>query len=141
MDGDFNIETAEAVTKEVLVACYKALHDHHVLLEGTLLKPNMVRSGSSASVQAPLTDVAAATLRVLRRTVPTAVPGIVFLSGGMTEEDATTALSYINQIPDGHKPWNLSFSYGRALQQRYFESSCRSFITSLVVLKYNLAAV
>ena len=116
MDGDFTIEVAAAMTERVIAACYKSLSDHHVMLEGTLLKPNMVRSGSDASVQASMNEVALATVRVLQHTVPPAVPGITFLSGGMSEEDASLALNFINQVP-GPRPWSLTFSYGRALQQ------------------------
>lgn len=116
MDGDFSIEVAAAMTERVIAACYKSLSDHHVMLEGTLLKPNMVRSGSDAKEIAPATDIALATVRVLQHTVPPAVPGITFLSGGMSEEEASLALNYINQAP-GPKPWSLTFSYGRALQQ------------------------
>jgi len=116
MDGDFSIETAAAMTEKVIAACYKALSDHHVMLEGTLLKPNMVRSGSDAAVQATTAEIALATVRVLQHTVPCAVPGITFLSGGMSEEDASVALNCINQAP-GPRPWALTFSYGRALQQ------------------------
>ena len=116
MDGDFSIEVAAAATEKVIAACYKALSDHHVLLEGTLLKPNMVRSGSEAAVAASPQEIALATVRVLQHTVPPAVPGITFLSGGMSEEDASLALNYINQVP-GAKPWSLTFSYGRAMQQ------------------------
>lgn len=116
MDGDFTVEVAAAATEAVLAACYKALSDHHVMLEGTLLKPNMVRSGSDAAVQANAQEIALATVRVLQHTVPVAVPGITFLSGGMSEEDASLALNAINHAP-GPKPWSLTFSYGRALQQ------------------------
>jgi len=116
MDGDFSIEVAAACTERVIAACYKALSDHHVMLEGTLLKPNMVRSGSDAAVQADASQIALATVRVLQHTVPCAVPGITFLSGGMSEEDASLALNAINHAP-GPKPWSLTFSYGRALQQ------------------------
>lgn len=116
MDGDFGIEVAAAVTERVLAACYKALSDHHVLLEGTLLKPNMVRSGSDAAVPANSKEIALATVRVLQHTVPCAVPGVTFLSGGMSEEEASLALSDINNAP-GPRPWSLTFSYGRALQQ------------------------
>lgn len=115
MDGEHDLARAEYVTEKVLAAVYKALSDHHVLLEGTLLKPNMVRSGESASVQATPAEIAQATVRVLQRTVPCAVPGIMFLSGGMSEEDASLALNEINRA-SGPKPWSLSFSYGRALQ-------------------------
>lgn len=116
MDGDFTIETAAAVTERVIAACYKALSDHHVMLEGTLLKPNMVRSGSDASPQATAEEIGLATVRVLQHTVPCAVPGITFLSGGMSEEEASLALNAINLAP-GPKPWSLTFSFGRALQQ------------------------
>ncbi len=116
MDGDFSIEVAAAATERVIAACYKALSDHNVLLEGTLLKPNMVRSGSDSQVQATSKEIALATVRVLQHTVPCAVPGITFLSGGMAEEEASLALNDINNAP-GPKPWALTFSYGRALQQ------------------------
>jgi len=116
MDGDFTIETAAVVTERVIAACYKALSDHHVMLEGTLLKPNMVRSGSEAAVAATAAEIGLATVRVLQHTVPCAVPGVTFLSGGMSEEEASLALSAINRAP-GPKPWALTFSYGRALQQ------------------------
>ena len=87
-----------------------------MLLEGTLLKPNMVRSGSDAAVQATAREIGIATVRVLQHTVPCAVPGVTFLSGGMSEEDASLALNEINNAP-GPRPWALTFSYGRALQQ------------------------
>jgi fructose-bisphosphate aldolase class I len=116
MDGDHTIEVAAIVTERVLAATYKALSDHHVLLEGTLLKPNMVRSGSTCEVVATAQEVGLATVRVLQHTVPVAVPGVMFLSGGMSEEEATLALNEINRV-DGLRPWHLSFSYGRALQQ------------------------
>lgn len=116
MDGDFSIEVAARATETVLAAVYKALSDHHVLLEGTLLKPNFVRSGSEATVQASGQEVALATVRVLQHTVPCAVPGVTFLSGGMSEEEASVALNCLNQTP-GPRPWALTFSYGRALQK------------------------
>jgi len=116
MDGNFGIEVAAAVTERVIAACYKALSDHHVMLEGTLLKPNMVRTGSDYPTQATAVEIGNATLRVLQHTVPCAVPGITFLSGGMSEEDASLSLNAINLAP-GPKPWSLTFSYGRALQQ------------------------
>lgn len=121
MDGDFGIETAAVATEKVLAACFKALSDHHVLLEGILLKPNMVRSGSDAAVAATPDEIALATVRVLQHTVPCAVPGITFLSGGMSEEDASLSLNAINLAP-GPKPWSLTFSYGRALQQSVLQA-------------------
>jgi fructose-bisphosphate aldolase class I len=116
MDGDFGIETAAVATEKVLAAVFKALSDHHVMLEGCLLKPNMVRSGSDSAVQATPDEIGLATVRVLQHTVPCALPGITFLSGGMSEEEASLSLNAINLAP-GPKPWSLTFSYGRALQQ------------------------
>ncbi|CAK8997615.1 Fructose-bisphosphate aldolase 5 [Durusdinium trenchii] len=115
MDGAHDIEVSAAVTERVWQAQFKALADHHVLLEGCILKPNMVRSGADNASPASMAEVAAYTVRTLQRTVPPAVPGITFLSGGMSEEEATVALNEINKCA-GKKPWNLSFSYGRALQ-------------------------
>ena len=116
MDGEHTIEFAAVVTEKVLAACYKALSDHHVMLEGTLLKPNMVRAGVQCATPASPQEIAVATVRVLQHTVPVAVPGITFLSGGMSEEEASVALDAMNKI-DTCKPWSLTFSYGRALQQ------------------------
>ncbi|KAK1311112.1 hypothetical protein QJS10_CPA08g01857 [Acorus calamus] len=114
-DGPQGIEKCAAVTEAVLAAVYKALNDHHVLLEGTLLKPNMVTPGSDAPKVTPEV-IAEHTVTALRRTVPAAVPGIVFLSGGQSEEEATLNLSSMNKL-DVLRPWTLSFSFGRALQQ------------------------
>lgn len=117
MDGNHSIEVAAAVTQRVLAAQYKALHDAHVILEGTLLKPNMVRAGEGRGAgSCTIDDIAKATVRVLQNTVPPAVPGVTFLSGGMSEEEATLALNAINKV-EAKKPWALTFSYGRALQQ------------------------
>jgi hypothetical protein len=93
----------------------QALADHNVYLEGTLLKPNMVTPGQSCPKRATPQEIAAATVTALSRTVPPAVPGITFLSGGQSEEEASVNLDAINKYP-GKKPWALSFSYGRALQ-------------------------
>ena len=114
MDGPHDIETCEAVTEEVLRTVYGELALQDVELEGTLLKPNMVLSGTECDEQADVQQVAEATVRVLKRTVPAAVPGIVFLSGGQSSEVATLHLNAMNKI--GGLPWKLSFSYGRALQ-------------------------
>lgn len=89
--------------------------DHHVYLEGTLLKPNMVTPGQSCPTKATPQQIAAATVTALLRTVPPAVPGITFLSGGQSEEEASVNLDAINKFPV-KKPWALTFSYGRALQ-------------------------
>ncbi|XP_051522541.1 aldolase a, fructose-bisphosphate, b [Myxocyprinus asiaticus] len=114
-DGDHDLKRCQYVTEKVLAAVYKALSDHHVYLEGTLLKPNMVTAGHSCSHKYSPQEIAMATVTALRRTVPPAVPGITFLSGGQSEEEATINLNAMNQCPL-HKPWALTFSYGRALQ-------------------------
>src|SRR5580658_7214354 len=114
MDGDHSIERCEAVTDETLHVVFDQLHKHRVYLEGMILKPNMVISGKKAAKQASAQEVAQATVRCLKRHVPSAVPGIAFLSGGQAPEEATLHLSLINQI--GGLPWPLTFSYGRALQ-------------------------
>jgi fructose-bisphosphate aldolase class I len=114
MDGSHSIDEAAKATGRALQAVYTELHDQRVDLYGTLLKPNMVLSGYDASVRAGVDEVAEATLDVLTRHVPAAVPGIVFLSGGQTDEDATAHLNAMNAR--GPHPWELSFSYGRALQ-------------------------
>ncbi|KAI9173176.1 hypothetical protein H9P43_007307 [Blastocladiella emersonii ATCC 22665] len=115
MDGDHNLERAIFVTEKVLAAVYKKLNDHHVYLEGTLLKPNMVCAGVDCPTKYTPEEVGAATATVLRRTVPAAVPGVTFLSGGQSEEAATLHLNAMNQVPL-LRPWALTFSYGRALQ-------------------------
>lgn len=115
MDGSHTIERCEEVTAAVLHAVFNALVNQKVYLEGMLLKPNMIISGKECTKQASVEEVAAATLRVLCRHVPCAVPGIVFLSGGQDHLAATRHLNAINQS-EGPKPWKLSFSYGRALQ-------------------------
>jgi len=115
MDGAHTIECCEAVTGHVLHEVFNALFDQKVSLEGMLLKPNMVISGIKCTSQAPVKEVALATVRCLRRHVPAAVPGIIFLSGGQNHLVATAHLSAINQLEEP-RPWTLSFSYGRALQ-------------------------
>ena len=115
MDGDHDIDVCEEVTEEVLRSVYNELALQNVWLEGTLLKPNMVISGQDCSEQASVQEVAERTVRCLKRTVPAAVPGIVFLSGGQSDELATQHLNAMNKLPEV-RPWKLSFSYGRALQ-------------------------
>jgi fructose-bisphosphate aldolase class I len=115
MDGSHGIERCEEVTANVLHAVFNALFEQKVYLEGMLLKPNMVISGIKCQRQASVKEVAVATVRCLSRHVPATVPGIVFLSGGQNHLIATEHLSAINQL-DAPKPWKLSFSYGRALQ-------------------------
>jgi fructose-bisphosphate aldolase class I len=115
MDADNTIERCEEVTEQVLRVVFDQLGRHRVHLEGINLKPNMVVSGKGCPVQAGVQEVAEATVRVLEATVPAAVPGIVFLSGGQSARDATAHLNAMNAL--GDHPWELSFSYGRALQQ------------------------
>ncbi len=115
MDGDHSIDRCAEVTEHVLHQIYRALADARVYLEGTLLKPNMVIAGKKCPTQATTQQVAERTVQVLRRTVPAAVPGIVFLSGGQSEVQSTDNLNAMNKL--GKHPWALSFSYGRALQQ------------------------
>ena len=115
MDGGHAIERCAEVTEAVLHEVFAALHRHRVVLEHMLLKPSMVLAGKEQAQQAPVVEVAAQTVRVLRRTVPAAVPGIFFLSGGQTPTEATAHLDAMNRL--GPQPWALSFSYGRALQE------------------------
>ena len=121
MDGSHSIERCEEVTSLVLHTVFHALFEKRVRLEGMLLKPNMVVSGKESRKQASVEEVAAATVRCLRRHVPAAVPGIVFLSGGQSDVLATTHLNAINTL-DVPKPWKISFSYGRALQDSAIEA-------------------
>lgn len=114
-DGSHDLQRCQYVTEKVLSACYKALADHHVYLEGTLLKPNMVTAGNCAATKPGPREVGDATVTALRRTVPAAVPGICFLSGGQSEEEASVNLNAINLCPL-LTPWRLTFSFGRALQ-------------------------
>ncbi len=115
MDGDHEIERCAEVTEAVLHSVFHALHRHGVSLEHMILKPNMVVPGKACRRAQP-DEVAAATLKILRRGVPAAVPSINFLSGGQGPEEATENLNAINQ-QRGPAPWQLSISYGRALQQ------------------------
>ena len=121
MDGSHTIERCEDVTGRMLHAVFHALDEQHVALEGMLLKPNMVVPGKACARQASVGEVAMATLRCLRRHAPAAVPGIVFLSGGQSAVQATAHLHAINQL-DQPKPWKISFSYGRALQDPAMEA-------------------
>jgi fructose-bisphosphate aldolase class I len=114
MDGDHSIDRHYDATRRTLESLFDRLFWHRVELAGALLKTNMVLSGKSASEQAGVEEVSRWTLQCLRETVPAAIPGIVFLSGGQTDEAATAHLSEMNRL--GGVPWELSFSYGRALQ-------------------------
>ena len=117
MDGDHTIDRCEQVTEWTLNALYDAMYLNRVSLEGSVLKPSMVISGKDCSQQAGVDEVAERTVRTLKRTVPGAVAGVVFLSGGQSDELATAHLNAMNRIFKDNLPWPLSFSYGRALQQ------------------------
>jgi len=114
MDGDHTIERCDRVTRDTLAEVFGALRRHRVRFDGMLLKPNMVLSGSDCPTQAGVEEVARATVAALVDTVPASVPGIVFLSGGQSDQAATAHLNAMNRL--GGAPWQLSFSYGRALQ-------------------------
>jgi fructose-bisphosphate aldolase class I len=121
MDGSHSIERCEEVTTMVLHAVFEALFEQRVALESMLLKPNMVVPGKASPRPASVQEVATATLRCLLRNVPAAVPGIVFLSGGQSDRLATAHLNAINRLPEP-RPWKISFSYGRALQDAALEA-------------------
>jgi fructose-bisphosphate aldolase class I len=114
MDGAHTIERCEEVTSRALDASFAALRAHRVALSGMILKPNMVIAGKKCAVRPGVAEVAQATVRCLREHVPATVPGIAFLSGGQSSAEATAHLSAMNAL--GPHPWQLSFSYGRALQ-------------------------
>lgn len=114
MDGSHDIDTCFEVTEVTLRSLFASLYEHNVMLEGTILKASMVIPGTTCAEQASVEEVAAATLQVLKSTVPATLPGIVFLSGGQSDEAATAHLNAMNLL--GPNPWPLSFSYGRAMQ-------------------------
>jgi fructose-bisphosphate aldolase class I len=114
MDGDHDIERCYEVSQRVLNKTFQELRIQRVALEGMILKPNMAISGKKCAKQASVEEVAEKTIRLLKACVPAAVPGIAFLSGGQSDEDATAHLDAMNRI--GGLPWPLTFSYGRALQ-------------------------
>ena len=117
MDGDHTIDRCQQVTEWTLNALYDALYLDGVSLEGSVLKPSMVISGKDCKQQAGVDEVAERTVHTLKRTVPGAVAGVVFLSGGQSDEVATAHLNAMNRLFKNNLPWPLSFSYGRALQQ------------------------
>ena len=114
MDADNDLERCKEVTTMTLKKVFERLSAHKVVLEGMLLKPNMVISGKKSPTQASSQEVAEATVKTFLEVVPGQVPGIVFLSGGQTPNQATENLAEINKVPGS--PWQMSFSYGRALQ-------------------------
>jgi len=115
MDGSHSIERCYEVTSKSLKSLFECLKDEEINIAGTILKPNMVTSGSSAKSQASVLEVAEMTVKCLKENVPSELPGVTFLSGGQSDIDATAHLDAMNKI--GGFPWKLSFSYGRALQQ------------------------
>jgi fructose-bisphosphate aldolase, class I len=121
IDGDHSIEQCYDATQWMLNRTFDEIYEHGVELSGMLLKPNMVISGKDAPEQAGVEEVARATVECLLRTVPAAVPGIVFLSGGQTDLQATQHLNAMNRLYEGRLPWELSFSYARALQGQPME--------------------
>ena len=121
MDGDHSLERCADVTAETLLAVFRALSEQRVLLEGMLLKPNMALPGLAAADQGGVDQVADATVRCLLRTVPAAVPGIAFLSGGQSAELASARLNAMNLRFPGRLPWALAFSFARAIQQPALE--------------------
>ncbi|MDG1866053.1 MAG: fructose-bisphosphate aldolase class I [Woeseiaceae bacterium] len=136
MDGSHSIGRCEEITNAALSAVFQELREHEVALEGIILKPNMIISGAHAANRASTAEVAEATVRCLRANVPHDVPGIAFLSGGQSSEEATEHLNLMNKM--GDFPWELSFSYGRALQaaplnvwqgeERNFDAAQATFI-------------
>lgn len=124
LDGDHTIEICKYWTERIIAECYYQLSKYHVILEGTLLKPNMVCPGQDCPKRNTPEEVAAATLQALQRTVPAAVPAVCFLSGGQSEFEATQHLNALNKLAQdtkSPKPWSLTFSYGRALQKTCLE--------------------
>jgi len=118
IDGDYSLARGSDIAEQVLKCTIDQLHRHQVLLEGCLIKPQMVIPGADCPMRPTSEEIAAATVRVMKRCVPAAIPGIMFLSGGQTEVEATTNLNAINlhAAASGGAPWRLSFSFGRALQ-------------------------
>lgn len=117
IDGKHDIQTCAAVSERVFSAVQKALNDHNILLEGCLLKPNMVTPGAECPTQSNPKEIAWYTVRTLSRSMVPALTGVVFLSGGQSEEEASINLNEMNKLDKNLRPWSLTFSYGRALQQ------------------------
>lgn len=138
MDGEHDIETCFDVTEATLRSLYNALYEHNVLLEGTILKASMVLPGKDCEEQADVDEVAEATLMCLRTAVPASVPGIVFLSGGQSDELATQHLNAMNQM--GPHPWPLSFSYGRAMQSAALKLWSKDMLGNFAAAQRTVAA-
>ena len=116
VDGTHTIDESVKACERVFASVVKALQDYNILLEGSLLKPNMITPGTESTSKVSSQEIAWKTVRTLLRTIPGAIPGIMFLSGGQSEEEASENLSQMNKLENVRRPWNLSFSYGRALQ-------------------------
>jgi len=121
-DGEHDIEVCAAVSEKVFSAVMQQLFQQHLLIEGLLLKPNMVTPGSSCPKRAGPEEIAWYTVRTLSRSIVPALPGVVFLSGGQSEEEASLNLNAMNKIDACPRPWRLTFSYGRALQASVLKS-------------------
>lgn len=121
-DGNHDIEVCAKVSERVFSAVYKAMVDHHLIIEGTLLKPNMVTPGASCPDRKGPEEIAWLTVRTLSRSIAPALPGVVFLSGGQSEEEASLNLNAMNALEGVQRPWALTFSYGRALQKSVLEA-------------------
>jgi fructose-bisphosphate aldolase class I len=115
-DGDHSIEVNAEISERVFRRVMQSLQEHKILLEGMLLKPNMVTQGATAADKKSAQEIAWLTVRTLSRTMVPAIPGITFLSGGQSEEEATVNLNEMNKLDAKVRPWSLTFSYGRALQ-------------------------
>jgi fructose-bisphosphate aldolase class I len=137
MTGDHSIDDCYDVTEATLHAVFEQLYEHNILLEGTILKASMVLSGSKASDRAAVDEVAEATVGCLLNTVPAALPGIVFLSGGQSDVEATAHLDAMNRM--GELPWPLSFSYGRALQAPALETWAQNTSGNVAAAQRKLA--
>lgn len=124
MDGTHSLARCQEVTEHVLSIVFRIASEYHVYLEGALLKPNMVTPGheSAEYKSTPAEAIGLATYTALARTVPVALPGVTFLSGGQSEEEASRNLNAINSVPNSKRPWSLTFSYGRALQGSCLEA-------------------
>lgn len=116
IDGPHSIEVSQKVTERVLASVIKALQENNIFWEGCLLKPNMVTPGSTSGVKSTASEIAIRTVTALSRTVPPALVGVFFLSGGQSEEEASVNLNAMNRLEGIRRPWFISFSYGRALQ-------------------------
>jgi len=121
-DGSHTIEVCAEVSERVFAAVMKAMLDHNLIIEGTLLKPNMVTPGATCPDRKGPAEIAWFTVRTLSRTIVPALPGVTFLSGGQSEEEASLNLNAMNALTEVKKPWALTFSYGRALQKSVLQA-------------------